>query len=74
MSADTQTDANVERSADVLEWLVVVLGLWVLVTPFFLGPATNAPVWTTGSNWLFWSNVVVGIAIAVLGAIAAYTD
>ena len=48
-------------------WLAALVGLWVLVTPFFLGGG-NA-----GFDWLFWSNVVSGVVIAVLAGYGATT-
>jgi len=41
-----------------MKWLNVILGLWVLVSPFLI----------PGS--LKWSNVIVGIVIAVLAYMA----
>lgn len=42
-----------------MKWLNVILGLWVVVSPFII----------TG-NGLKWSNVIVGIVIAVLAYMA----
>ena len=47
-------------------WIAAVVGLWVLVTPFFLGGGGGGGA----TNWLFWSNVVSGIVIAVLAGYA----
>lgn len=43
-----------------MKWLNVILGLWVVVSPFIL----------TSMSSLKWSNVVVGIVIAVLAYMA----
>jgi hypothetical protein len=43
-----------------MKWVNVILGLWVLVSPFIL---------TTGSS-LKWSNVIVGIVVAVVAYMA----
>lgn len=50
-------------------WLAALLGLWVLVTPFFWGSSGGGG---GGFNWLFWSNVVSGIIIAVVAAYAGF--
>lgn len=47
------------------EWFVVLLGLWVIVTPFFLGGSVY------GFNWLLWSNLVTGILIAIFAGFVA---
>ena len=69
-SVDAQTDSNAGRAAGALDWLLVVLGLWVLVTPFFLGPAVDQGVWPLGQgSLLFWSNVVAGTAMMIVSSI-----
>lgn len=47
-----------------LAWLVALLGVWMVITPF-LFEAT--------SEFAFWSDVVAGAVVAVLSAAAAYT-
>jgi hypothetical protein len=42
-----------------MKWLNVILGLWVIVSPFII----------KGSG-LQWSNVIVGIVIAVVAYMA----
>lgn len=42
-----------------MKWINVILGLWVLVSPFII----------TGTG-LKWSNVIVGIVIAILAYMA----
>jgi len=42
-----------------MKWVNVVLGLWVLVSPFVI----------TG-NSLKWSNVIVGIIVAIVAYVA----
>lgn len=46
-------------------WVVVLLGLWVIITPFFLGGSDN------GFNWLLWSNIVSGLLVAILAGFVA---
>lgn len=48
------------------EWVVVILGLWVIVTPFFLGGGS-----TDSFDWLLWSNIVSGMLIAILAGFVA---
>lgn len=43
-----------------MKWVNVILGLWVLVSPFIL----------TAASSLKWSNVVVGIVVAVVAYMA----
>ncbi|MDQ7842369.1 MAG: SPW repeat protein [Armatimonadota bacterium] len=43
-----------------MKWVNVILGLWVLVSPFIL----------TSANTLKWSNVIVGIVVAVVAYMA----
>ena len=74
MSAETRTDSDAERAAGTMDLVLVALGLWVLITPFFLGPGVDSGVWGLGGSWLFWSNVVAGIAIATLAGLAAYSE
>lgn len=44
-----------------MKWLNVILGLWVVVSPFLIRGAPST---------LVWSNVIVGIVIAVLAYMA----
>jgi hypothetical protein len=48
------------------EWVVVILGLWVIVTPFFFGGSSGSSF-----NWLLWSNLVSGLLIAILAGFFA---
>lgn len=43
------------------KWILVILGLWLVLSPFVLNIAG------TGR----WSNIIVGIVVAVLGYTAA---
>ena len=43
------------------EWLNGAIGLWVLISPWILGFATNASA--------LWSHVVLGVLVAALAAI-----
>lgn len=47
-------------------WVAVILGLWVIVTPFFLGGTSG-----TWGYWLLWSNIVSGMLIAILAGFVA---
>ncbi|MEK7634413.1 MAG: SPW repeat protein [Patescibacteria group bacterium] len=40
-----------------LHWVILVLGLWVLISPWILGFSAFAPA--------MWSNVVVGVLIII---------
>lgn len=88
MSANTETTSSKRvRSGSTAGWAAVVLGLWVLVTPFFWGVSTGggawgnigSGVWSTvgagagggGGALLYWSNIVSGIVIAILAGYAA---
>lgn len=48
-----------------LSWVNVVLGIWLIAAPFALGYGD-----TTAA---MWNDVIVGIAVAVLGAVSAMT-
>ncbi len=43
------------------EWVNLILGMWVLVSPFVLGFSSNVNA--------TWTHVVVGLAVAVLAAV-----
>ncbi len=43
------------------EWLNLIVGLWVIVSPWALSFSANATA--------MWTNVIVGIVVAVLAAI-----
>jgi SPW repeat len=43
------------------EWLNLVVGLWVIVSPWVLSFSANATA--------MWTNVIVGIVVAVLAAV-----
>lgn len=42
-----------------IEWLQVVLGVWIVLSPWIFGSGTHTV--------LFWSNVVVGLVVVLLG-------
>lgn len=46
-----------------LSWVNVVLGLWLIVAPFVLG--------YSGTAAAMWNEVIIGIAVAILGAWSA---
>ncbi len=53
-----------QRGTDrALDWINAVLGVWLIAAPFVLG--------YTGVTYALWSDVIVGIAVAVLGGWAA---
>lgn len=68
--SETETQTSTRSAGDVSAagWLLALLGLWVLVTPFFWGPQNAAGFWDFGGNWLYWSNIVTGIVIAGVAA------
>ena len=49
-------------------WLAALVGLWVFVTPFFWGATVGGGInwWAASGVWLYWSNIIVGIATAIL--------
>jgi hypothetical protein len=50
-------------SAPWLSWVNAVLGVWLIIAPFILGFSGM-----TGSKW---TNIVVGVGIAIFGAWSA---
>ena len=58
--ADEEQPGSVGASS-----LVALLGLWMLIAPFL--------VFNIDTATLFWSNVLSGLVVAVLGAFNAYT-
>lgn len=49
-----------------LDWIVAVLGLWLIISPFILGLTTMVAAQ--------WSNVVLGLIALVFGVWAAMTE
>lgn len=74
MSTETQTTTAETSNSGIAgaSVLLVLLGLWVLVTPFFWGPQNAAGFWDFNGNWLYWSNIVTGIVIAAIAGYAGY--
>lgn len=68
MATEQASTVTTESSsfAKWASWLAALVGLWVLVSPFVL----SGPI---ASGTAMWSNVVAGIAIAVLTAYGAYS-
>lgn len=54
------------RQARPLSWLNVLLGLWLIISPWVVNVARNRPA-------PYWNDVIVGIVVAVLAWIAAST-
>jgi hypothetical protein len=53
-----------QRGIDrTLDWINALLGVWLIAAPFVLG--------YTGVAYALWNDVIVGIAVAVLGVWAA---
>lgn len=46
-----------------MSWMNVVLGLWVIIAPFYFGLA--------GSPGRFWNSIIVGLLVAALGTWSA---
>jgi hypothetical protein len=48
--------------------LAALVGIWVLITPFFWGAMSGPGLawWGGGGAWLYWSNVISGIVVAIL--------
>lgn len=64
-------ETELQRISQLASLTVIVIGLWVVITPWFWGGGAGL----FGEeryliNWLFWSNTVAGLVIAGL---AAYT-
>ncbi len=51
------------RTGTTLSWLVVIAGIWTIISPFILGFSSAATP--------LYNNVIVGIVLVVLGAWAA---
>ncbi len=47
------------------EWVNLILGIWVIASPFVLGFASVTMV--------MWAHVVIGLAVAVLAAVELWT-
>ncbi len=74
--SSTETESGTSTSstgaASWAGWLAALIGLWVLITPWFWGaPTAGGGLW--GGGWLFWSNIISGIVIAILAGYAATT-
>lgn len=73
MSTETTTrSSNSSTGESAAAWITALLGVWVLITPFFLGDPNAGGWWDFGGNWLYWSNIVTGILIAATAAYAGY--
>jgi hypothetical protein len=62
-------ETELQRVGQLASLVVVLLGLWVVVTPWFWGGSNCAGFFGGSSvliNWLFWSNTVTGIMITGL--------
>ena len=58
--------AAIVRFAQWEEWINLVLGFWVVVSPWILGFAAMAAA--------MWGHVVIGLAIVVLAALELWTS
>ncbi len=54
------------RSDQVFDWINVVLGLWLLVSPFVLSLTANTSA--------LWANVVLGAVAIIFGIWTAVTE
>ncbi len=54
------------RTSRTLSWIVAIIGLWQLISPFVLGYSAN----TTA----MWNAIIVGIIFIVLGVWSALTS
>ncbi|NKY88600.1 SPW repeat protein [Nocardia veterana] len=50
-----------------LSWTVVAMGVWMLVTPWVIGPSTTAVLW----NNLWTGGVITALGLAATGMLAA---
>lgn len=48
-----------------MRWINLILGLWLIVSPFVLGFSSNA--------YALWNNLIVGILVAVIASNMAST-
>lgn len=61
--AALSSNLGTDRAVD---WIAAILGLWLLVSPFFLGLTTMMTAQ--------WANVVLGLIALVFGVWAAMTE
>jgi hypothetical protein len=66
MSEEETDDSEAATGSTWPGWVAVILGLWVIVTPFFLGGGS-----ANAFNWLLWSNIVSGLLIAIFAGFVA---
>jgi hypothetical protein len=60
-------ETELQRVGQLASLVVVLLGLWVVVTPWFWGGGAGFFGGDSSAiNWLFWSNTIAGLAIAGL--------
>jgi hypothetical protein len=52
-----------DRTIQLLSWINVVLGLWLIVSPFIFGNAGNTRV--------LYNEIIVGIVVVILAAWSA---
>lgn len=71
MSTDTESGSSQGTSSNGIGWIAALVGLWVLISPFFWGATTGSGAWGGGGAWLYWSNIISGIVIAILAGYAA---
>ncbi len=62
--------ANDELGSVSVGAFVALLGLWLMITPFILGAGTVDTAVTDDIE--FWNDVVIGLAVLLLGAYSAY--
>lgn len=62
----TRTVQRSNQKGRTAGWITVLVGIWVLITPFFWGATGGAGAWGGGGTWLYWSNVISGIVVAIL--------
>lgn len=67
MSTDTDSGGSQGMGgSNGAGWLAALVGIWVLISPFFWGATSGTGLWGGGGAWLYWSNVISGIVIAIL--------
>ena len=49
-----------------MNWIVAILGLWMIIAPFTLGYSTHAQP--------FWNEIIVGLVVAVLAGYMALQE
>lgn len=55
--------SNMEGTVKTLDWINAILGLWLIIAPFFLAYSATAVA--------MWNDIIIGVVVLVLAAWAA---